>query len=168
MKLFPASLVVLTVSTLGRLAAQQYVATNATGQLQRTAVVNLLQQAQQVPAQFSQLKATTPGVEKPAPVLPKQLHPPVAPRVSAHASIQAAQRVAALAATQASPPMSSLPIGSVPSTFGFNGLTHAQQRLANGGNQFSVEPPNPSIAVANGFILEGVNNAVHGGSPIAS
>src|SRR5215831_13377291 len=112
MKLFPASLVVLTVSTLGRLAAQQYVATNATGQLQWTAVVNLLQQAQQVPAQFSQLKATTPGVEKPAPVLPKQLHPPVAPHLSAHASIQAAQRPAALAATQAAPAMASLPIAN--------------------------------------------------------
>ena len=34
------------------------------------------------------------------------------------------------------------------------------QRLANGGNQFSIEPPNPSIAVSNGMILEGVNNAV--------
>src|SRR5215469_3480700 len=138
MKLLPRSFVALTVIAVGPLAAQQYLATNATGQLQRTAVVNLLQQAQQVPAQFSQLKATTPGVEKPAPVLPKQLHPPVAPRLSAHAAIQAAQRTAALAATQAAPPMSSLPIGSVPSTFGFNGLTHAQQRLANGGNQFSL------------------------------
>ena len=29
----------------------------------------------------------------------------------------------------------------------FDGLTHANQRLANGGNQFSVEPPSPSLAV---------------------
>jgi len=43
---------------------------------------------------------------------------------------------------------------------GFNGLTHAQQRLANHGNQFSVEPPSPAIAVGNGYVLEGVNNAV--------
>src|ERR1700730_9648466 len=45
-------------------------------------------------------------------------------------------------------------------SFGFNGMTHLDQRLANNGNQFSVEPPNTSIAVANGFVLEGVNNAV--------
>ena len=43
---------------------------------------------------------------------------------------------------------------------GFNGMTHSDQRLANSGNQFSLEPPNPSIAVANGNILEGVNDAV--------
>jgi hypothetical protein len=46
------------------------------------------------------------------------------------------------------------------SNVGFNGMTHSDQRLAASGNQFSVEPPNPSIAVANGEILEGVNNAV--------
>jgi hypothetical protein len=54
--------------------------------------------------------------------------------------------------------------------FGFSGLTHADQRLANGGNQFNVEPPNPSIAVANGYILQGVNNAIQvyttSGSPV--
>jgi hypothetical protein len=43
---------------------------------------------------------------------------------------------------------------------GFDGMTHMDQRLANGGNQFSIEPPSPSIAVSNGMILEGVNNAV--------
>ena len=47
-----------------------------------------------------------------------------------------------------------------PVAVGFDGLTHLDQRLANGGNQFSVEPPNPSIAVGNGFVLEGVNNAI--------
>jgi len=49
---------------------------------------------------------------------------------------------------------------SAPATVGFNGLTHAEQRLANGGNQFSVEPPSPGIAVSDSFILEGVNNAI--------
>lgn len=43
---------------------------------------------------------------------------------------------------------------------GFLGLTHYDQRNANNGNQFSVEPPNQSIAVSNRYILEGVNNAV--------
>jgi hypothetical protein len=43
---------------------------------------------------------------------------------------------------------------------GFNGLTHLDQQYANNGNQYSVEPPNPSIAAGNGYVLEGVNNAV--------
>ena len=43
---------------------------------------------------------------------------------------------------------------------GFNALSHLDQRLAFAGNQFSVEPPSQSIAAGNGFVLEGVNNAV--------
>jgi hypothetical protein len=54
----------------------------------------------------------------------------------------------------------SLAAGPAAGGIGFNGLTHSDQRLADSGNQFSLEPPNPSIAVANGYILEGVNNAV--------
>lgn len=59
----------------------------------------------------------------------------------------------------AMPQMQSLPV-TRSGGFGFDGLTHLDQRQANSGNQFSVEPPNASIASANGFILEGVNNAV--------
>jgi hypothetical protein len=44
--------------------------------------------------------------------------------------------------------------------FGFNGLTHRDQRLADGGNQFSLEPPDQGLAVGNGFILESVNDAL--------
>ena len=43
---------------------------------------------------------------------------------------------------------------------GFNALSHLDQRLANNGNQWSIEPPNLNIAVANGYVLEGVNDAV--------
>jgi hypothetical protein len=43
---------------------------------------------------------------------------------------------------------------------GFRGLTHYDQRMANRGNQYSVEPPNQSVAAANGYVLVGVNNAV--------
>jgi hypothetical protein len=53
-----------------------------------------------------------------------------------------------------------LPVVQQSPSTGFSALTHRHQRLANGGNQFSVEPPNPSIAMANGYILEGVNNAI--------
>jgi len=41
-----------------------------------------------------------------------------------------------------------------------NGLTHRDQRLANGGNQFSLEPPDQALCVGNGFVLEGVNSVL--------
>ena len=53
-----------------------------------------------------------------------------------------------------------LPVAFASALFGFNGLTHLDQRLANNGRQFSVEPPNPSIAAGNGYVLAGVNNAI--------
>ena len=43
---------------------------------------------------------------------------------------------------------------------GFNGLTQAEQRLADGGNQFSIEPPDQGLAVGNGFVVEAVNLAL--------
>jgi hypothetical protein len=43
---------------------------------------------------------------------------------------------------------------------GFPGITHFDQRNANGGNQFSVEPPSNGLAVGNGYVVEGVNNAI--------
>jgi hypothetical protein len=43
---------------------------------------------------------------------------------------------------------------------GFDGLTHRDQRLASGGNNFSLEPPDQALAVGNGFVLEAVNTAL--------
>lgn len=43
----------------------------------------------------------------------------------------------------------------------FNGLTLRQQRLANGGNQFTVEPPDQGLCVGNGNILETVNDVLN-------
>jgi hypothetical protein len=53
-----------------------------------------------------------------------------------------------------------LSINQTAQTSGFNGITHTQMRLADHGNQFNIEPPSPAIAVGNGFVLQGVNNAV--------
>ena len=39
----------------------------------------------------------------------------------------------------------------------FPGLNHRDNRLANGGNQFSSEPPDQALCVGPGHILEGVN-----------
>src|SRR4030095_6345871 len=44
---------------------------------------------------------------------------------------------------------------------GFTGLTHLAQRLANGGNQFSHEPPDQGLAVGNNFVMEAVNCAIN-------
>ena len=42
----------------------------------------------------------------------------------------------------------------------FDALNFRQQRTANGGNQFSVEPPDQALAVGNGFVLEAVNDVL--------
>ncbi len=42
----------------------------------------------------------------------------------------------------------------------FAGLNHRDQRLANGGNQFSIEPPDQSLCAGNGFVLESVNDVL--------
>jgi hypothetical protein len=43
----------------------------------------------------------------------------------------------------------------------FDGLTHRDQRLANNGNQFSVEPPDQGLCVGNGFVMETVNDVLN-------
>lgn len=40
------------------------------------------------------------------------------------------------------------------------GLNHRDQRLANGGNQFSTEPPDQALCVGNGFTVESVNSVL--------
>src|SRR5882724_855709 len=42
----------------------------------------------------------------------------------------------------------------------FDGLNHRNQRLANGGNQFSLEPPDQGLCVGNGFVMETVNDVI--------
>jgi hypothetical protein len=42
----------------------------------------------------------------------------------------------------------------------FDGLTHRDQRLANGGNQFSLEPPDQGLCAGNGRVVEPVNDVV--------
>jgi hypothetical protein len=43
---------------------------------------------------------------------------------------------------------------------GFAGTSHRDQRLAAGGNQFSLEPPDQALAVGPGYVLESVNLAI--------
>ncbi len=42
----------------------------------------------------------------------------------------------------------------------FEGLNFFNQRFANGGNQFSVEPPDQALCAGNGFVVESVNDVL--------
>jgi len=42
----------------------------------------------------------------------------------------------------------------------FDGLNLRDQRLANGGNQFTVEPPDQGLCMGNGFVLESTNDVL--------
>lgn len=41
-----------------------------------------------------------------------------------------------------------------------NGLNGREQRLANGGNQFSLEPPDQALCVGSGFLVEATNSVI--------
>lgn len=51
-------------------------------------------------------------------------------------------------------------VGADAGFFGFNGITHRDQRLAGNNTQFSLEPPDQGLAVGKGFVLEAVNDAL--------
>ncbi len=43
----------------------------------------------------------------------------------------------------------------------FDGITARQQRLANNGNQFTIEPPDQGLCVGNGYVMETINSALN-------
>jgi hypothetical protein len=71
------------------------------------------------------------------------------------------QTGAALEQMQTTTPLAAVPDAAQPSFRGFTGLTHLDQRFANGGNQFSHEPPDQGLAVGNDFVMEAVNCAIN-------
>ncbi len=46
------------------------------------------------------------------------------------------------------------------SFIGFDGLSNIDQRTANNGNQFSLEPPDQGLCAGNGFVVETVNDVI--------
>jgi hypothetical protein len=68
---------------------------------------------------------------------------------------------AALEQTQTVTPFAVTPDAAHSFFRGFTGLTHLDQRFANGGNQFSHEPPDQGLAVGNNFVMEAVNCAIN-------
>ena len=137
------------LTLVSSLSAQTYSAVNVTGSLLLQRTVNAQQTAQVAISQTSLFAPTLNVRESPKAI--KRLTPPLN---------GAARFASTLAATVLNVPVQTLPVIAGAVSTGFNGLTHLDQRSANGGNQFSVEPPNASIAVGNGYVLEGVNNAI--------
>ncbi|MEO8252293.1 MAG: hypothetical protein ABI578_07445 [Chloroflexota bacterium] len=70
-------------------------------------------------------------------------------------------RHAGLPSALAATPATSASIAGTPGVdTTFMGLNHRDQRTANGGNQFSLEPPDQGLCVGNGFVLETINDVM--------
>lgn len=137
---------------------------NVTGQLVFTTTVNVTKQAQL--AQSSSTQNQVP------PYLPSAIRADFAsePRTLRAALQSRSGRLGGQSSTDlrlapyqdftqaANATSQSLTVGSS-SSFGFSSLTAFEQRNANDGNQFDVEPPSEGLAVSNGFVVHGVNNA---------
>jgi hypothetical protein len=81
----------------------------------------------------------------------------VAPKVSPHWSTGARSATAAPGAPSVA---GSAVAGPADLARSFWGLNSFDQRFANNGNQFSVEPPDQGLCVGNGFVLETVNSVL--------
>jgi hypothetical protein len=128
-------------------AQQTYPGSAVTGQLALTNVVNLTQQAlasEGAQALGAGAPLGTGEFFKANPLL----HPAQSAKKMLGGQQLAASAPQGLSVVQAS------------GVFGFNALSQLDQLNAYGGNQFRIEPPNQSIAVGNGYVLEGVNDAV--------
>jgi hypothetical protein len=142
---------------------QTFAGADVTGQLKLRTTVNLTQLAQAT-AGASGIRAFANEMDlanslptdkgKTIPLLRPPLAPPGTPHITIAMAAPNLPRQVRGGIAQA------LSIGNSTQATGFNGITHAQMRLADHGNQFSIEPPSPAIAVGNGFVLQGVNNAV--------
>lgn len=101
----------------------EYTGADATGSVVLTARINVMQQAQS----SSAANAGASAAIQPGPTFRRnRLSPPVSADSVAFA-----------------PPVQAMDVSIGALVFGFPGLTHRDQRLANGGNQFDLEPPSP-------------------------
>ena len=148
-----------------------YTGSAVTGQLQLVTTTNLSRIPAASPTQAT-ISVNSAETAPEQPKIPARLPPPPAITKSLTAVRSAQAPIQGLSVSSAAALAQSLSVTSAGGNVGFDGLTHSDQRQANSANQFSVEPPNPSIAVANGYILEGVNNAIRvysaSGTPLTS
>jgi hypothetical protein len=144
--------VCLTLSQPSKAQTQhQYTGANVTASLVLKGTVNLTQQGQV--AQTSALPAL--ASERPSGYLPRRLRP-----LTAGHSTFVRQDVFPRLASPTVATAPGLTIAPASGITGFNALSHLDQRLANGGNQFSIEPPSQSIAASTNYVLEGVNDGI--------
>ena len=119
-------------------AAQQFPKSTVTATFRGT--VNLAQLALQTPPPPSG-QASASGFRQ-TDKLPKDEAPPQTPSGS-----------------PPSPPNTPIVSGQLPGFTGFDALNHRDQRLANNGNQFTLEPPDQGLCTNGSVVLEGVNTA---------
>lgn len=161
---------VLAGSSLLAQSQFHYTGTNVTGQLVLSNTVNLVQQTRTLASRTAMSASPEVDTEPDPDAEPDtkftEAYPELQPKMLSNLlpplpleSPLPAKILPAFAAALM-PAMQSLAVGPGSSSFGFNALTHFDQRNANHGNQFSIEPPSPSLATGNGLLLEGVNNAI--------
>jgi hypothetical protein len=84
-------------------------------------------------------------------------------RVFTHRASRTFGRNAPKATLQPPSPAGTAVVSNPGAATGFNGLSHADQRLAGTGayvnTQFSLEPPDQGLCVGNGFVVEPINDA---------
>ena len=162
---FRAAAMALGFSVNAGLFAQSqffYSPTDITGKLTRTAVTN----ASQASSRLAALKSTQGAGFKRDADSPKDAGSSqnagseTKPNFTRTPHPALFQRFMASLATTPLATVQSLAVSPGTAASSFLGLTHLDQRNANNGNQFSVEPPNPDIAVGKGYVLQGVNNAI--------
>jgi hypothetical protein len=151
----PALGLLLAGASLGQM---QYGGANVTGQLVSIGTVNL----KQISSSATKLQARTAAAFSMNPLLDGHVFRHRYDQETSAVQLSTARRDAQAHTVQSLGP-AAVPLLPVSTTFsgtGFNGLTHYDQRQANNGNQFSIEPPSPSIATGNGYVLQGVNDAI--------
>jgi hypothetical protein len=157
-----AGIVVVAVAAIcftGPMLAQpqvSYSGLSATGQLLLTTVVNVGTVAGQPAGADKPLQSALAPIELLHAPRPR-LRPPTSTMRLHPAIATTGESADTLSASLVAQSLSIVPLSG---TSGFNALSHLDQRDANGGNQLSIEPPSPSIAVGNGYVLEGVNDAI--------
>ena len=125
----------------------------ATGQLVLIGQVNVLQQAQAVQQLHTGVSYTLTSRGQGPEVKPN------VPRLLLRPTARLGASTLQTGVSLSNPVMQPMAISLSTNAFHFTGITHYDERNANNGNQFSVEPPSQGLAVANGYILEAVNNA---------
>jgi hypothetical protein len=145
------------------LASQiNYGGVNITGQLVLARTVNLSAQAMlqaEAPASVA-AQAHSFGIRSSSSRVLLGIESEVHPSLMSKLSLVSRLGALSLKSNANIPAAAGLAVEPTTGSFGFPGITHFDQRNANGGNQFSVEPPSQGLAVGNGYVVEGVNNAI--------